>query len=125
MVQEDDIGMELVLLLRPDVLESAGGQYTCQKSFRVKGDHFFLCYEADDEIGNWLPLYSNPGFGRIAVSTQGRRGHPKWVEGVFYYDPKQIWTAKHSAVVAAANAAGDLSRAGNRNTIGEEHFPPV
>lgn len=121
MITEDEIGMELVLLLDPDTLEQSGGTYGCPPAFRVQGEHFFLCIEADDANGRWVPLYSKPGKDRVAISTQGRTGHPKWVEGTVYYHPAQVWFAPHQAVVAAA--VGDWSKTNSRNTLHEDYFP--
>ena len=123
MISEDEIGMELVLLLDPDALEAAGGKYSCSAKSRVQGDHFFLCVYADDDGGKWLPMFSAGSSGRVAISMDGRSGHPKWVKGTFHYHPMQVWDAPHSAVVEAADAAGDLSSASLRNTLHEDYFP--
>jgi hypothetical protein len=123
MITENQIGRELVLVLDPDILEEQGGAFTCAPAFRVQGEHFFLCIYADEEEGKWIPMYSNFNFGRIAISLEGRLGHPKWVEGAWHYHPAQIWTAPHSAVVAAAES--DLSEDGARNLLDESQFPYV
>lgn len=125
MVTEDEIGMELVLVLNPAVLEANGATCGCAASLRVQGDHFFLCLEADDLIGCWLPMYSKDALQRVTISTSGRTGHTKWVNGTFHYHPAQVWRAPHTAVVAAAKAARDMSRAGSRNKIHEDYIPKL
>lgn len=125
MITEDEIGRELVLFLDPDVLEAAGATYTCSKPFRVVGGHYFLCIYADEEDGRWLPLYSAMGQGRKPLSMDGREGHPHWVEHPAHWHHRQVWWIKHSAVPAAADAAGDWSTAARRNKLHEDYFPTL
>jgi len=117
MVDDQEIDVGLVLHLDPDVLEDEGAVYLCSPDLRVRGGHFFLCIAADDSNGEWIPLYENPGPGRVEVPADGRRGHPKWTCGTCHLHIDQIWQASHTAVARAALAGGDLSQAGARNEL--------
>ena len=123
MISENEIDAEIMLTLDPAILEQHGGYATCARNLWVSGRHSFLCVEADDEIGRWLPLYSNSGIGRSELSKDGRIGHQFWTDRKLYYHPQQVWYAKHSAVVAAA--MGDLSTPATRNTASTSSMPNV
>lgn len=125
MISEDEIDLGLILHLEPDHLEAGGGSYSCPAHMRVKGPHFFLCTAADEDVAVWLPLYSNPGIGRVELSREGRSGHPKWKNGTFYYHPDQVWGAPHAAAGNAAAAGGDLSAPDSRNFLSEDKIPLV
>jgi hypothetical protein len=113
-----EIKAGLVLHLDPDVLEVKGGTFTCKPVSRVQDGHFFVCLSTSDgEATTWLPLFSNPGDGREALALTGRTGYPKWTRGTFYWHHDQVWAAPHEAVIAAAKAGGDMSRAGARNFL--------
>ena len=113
----------LVLHLDPSQLELKGARCTCLAEQRVEGHHFFLCLDTDNSEGDWPPLYSNPGPLRQMLSSDGRRGHAKWTDGVFHFHPSQIWTVSHLAILGAAAAGNDQSTAGNRNMLDEEKIP--
>ena len=124
-LSESEIDRGLVLHLDPDALEEAGGTYTCSPDRRVRGGHFFLCVGADDELGDWLPIYSRDGVGREPLSASGRYGHPKWTEAACYYHVEQVWTAPHDAVVYAADVGNDMSRSGSRNGMTDNNIPEL
>jgi hypothetical protein len=117
-----DIAAGLALHLDPDELERLGGTYTCAKPFRVQGGHFFLCLDDDGSVGRWLPLYSQAGTGRVAL-TGARSGHPKWTGGTFHYQAGQVWTAAHAAIAGAAAAGQDKSTPGSRNLLDSAAMP--
>jgi len=125
MISEDEIQPGLVLHLNPDELQRLGGTFTGPQDKRVKSGHFFLCLKRTDDTGVWVPLFFNPGSGRQPVSSAGRSGHPKWTEGTFHWHEYQIWTAPHSGVIEAAEAGGDLSTPGARNSLAIEQLPDV
>lgn len=125
MLSEPEITRGLVLHLDPDTLEREGGVYTCSADARVQSGHFFLCLSVGDAGGRWLPLYTNPGVGRRRLSPLGRSGHPKWTNAVCSYHVGQVWTAPHSAVMKAADAGRDMSRAGSRNTVANRYIPTL
>lgn len=102
-----------MLTLLPEVLQQHGGYASCVKERWVQGRHAFLCLEADDEGGHWLPLYSGAADDRVLLPNKGRIGHHWWTGGDFYYHPLQVWTFSHAAAVAAATQ--DYSRPGDRN----------
>jgi len=56
---------------------------------------------------------------RTLLPYEHKAGHPKWCESTTYFHRQQVWQAPHAAVVAAAIAGGDLSRADERNTVTE------
>jgi len=120
-----DIAVGLVLHLDPDRLEKDGGTYNCPPETRVQGQHFFLCVEVNEDQSKWLPLFTNAGPGRIALTTEGREGHEKWVDGTFHYHPGQVWSAPSKAVANAAMRAHDKSRRGSRNTLDPESLPEL
>ncbi|MCA9504496.1 MAG: hypothetical protein R3F16_20920 [Myxococcota bacterium] len=107
----------LVLHLDPDELEAAGGTCTGAGPARVQGSHFFVCIAANDESGNWVPLFSGSGPYRDLLPDKEKVGHPRWRESTTYFHVKQVWQAPHSAVIAAAIAGGDLSKPGERNGL--------
>lgn len=125
MITEAELIPGLVMHLDPDTLLAQGGTYSCSDDQRVRGGHFFLCLSVQGSLGCWLPLYSNPGVGRTQLTADGRSGHPKWTSGTFYWHQDQVWTAMYSAVVAAAAAGRDMSRAGSRNELDKLHLPPL
>jgi hypothetical protein len=122
-ITHEELHAGLVLHLDPDVLERDGGRYSCDPAYRVLDGHFFLCLAVGDSHSTWLPLYSNPGFGRTELSRGGRTGHPKWIAGTFYWHATQVWDAPHAAVDAASVAGGDMSAAGSRNELDPTKLP--
>src|SRR6266571_6872739 len=96
-----DIRVGIVLHLDPDTLEKEDATYTCDEAAKVQGQHFFLCVKTGGSETEWLPLYTNPGPGRVELASEGRKGHSKWLDGHFHYHPAQIWKATRKAVVAA------------------------
>lgn len=119
MIKLNEIEDGLVLHLDPDELEAEGGACTGAAGLRVQGSHFFVCIASDEQYGNWVPLFSVDGPMRVLLPDEEKAGHPKWCESTTYFHSQQVWQAPHSAVVAAAIAGGDLSRAGERNTLTE------
>jgi hypothetical protein len=117
MIATHEITDGLVLHLDPDELEAEGGVCTGAGRARVQGTHFFVCIAADEESGNWVPLFSVAGPYRDLVPYDEKRGHPTWCKSTTYFHTKQVWQAPHSAIVAAAIAGGDLSRPGARNAL--------
>jgi hypothetical protein len=118
-----DIVRGIVLHLDPGELKNCGAKCSCDIGSQVTGNHFFLCLDRDDDRGDWIPMFSRPGPGRLEISATGRGGHPKWTQGAFYFHPEQVWTATHEAVVAAALEAGDRSTPRLRNTLDESEIP--
>jgi len=119
MIAAHEIQDGLVLHLDPDELEAEGGACNETQSYRVQGTHFFLCVASNEQVGNWIPLFSVAGPLRALVPNEEKVGHPQWCESTTYFHVKQVWQAPHSAVVAAAIAGGDLSRPDSRNTLTE------
>lgn len=119
MIQASEIRDGLVLCLDPDELEANGGGSNASNSIRVQGPHFFVCIAADDQTGNWVPLFSDPGHLREIFPNEEKAGHPKWCESETYFHAEQIWQAPHAAVVTAAIAGGDLSGPDSRITLTE------
>ena len=117
MIKPHEITDGLVLHLDPDELEAEGGCCTGTESVRVQGSHFFVCIASNEDSGNWVPLFSVAGPSRTFLPHEEKEGHPKWCESTTYFHDQQVWQAPHSAVVAAAIAAGDLSEPGARNTL--------
>ena len=120
---EFEIVPGLVLPQDPDVLLALGGKYRCSPQIRVRGDHSFRCHSVSGGSGTWLTLYSRPGSGRQLISKSGRTGHPGWTGGVYYWHRDQVWDTPHAAVIAATQAAGDLSRPGSRNMLAVKALP--
>jgi hypothetical protein len=119
MIKAHEIKDGLVLCLDPDELEANGGGSDTTDSIRVQGAHFFVCIAANEQTGNWVPLFSAPGRLRILFPNDEKSGHPKWCESETYFHGEQIWQAPHAAVVAASIAGGDLSGPGSRITLTE------
>lgn len=119
MINAQEIRDGLVLCLDPDELEATGGRSNATGSIRVQGPHFFVCIAANDQNGNWVPLFSDPGRLRIVLPNEEKSGHPKWCESETYFHGEQIWQAPHSAIVSASIAGGDLSDQGSRITLTE------
>lgn len=117
MIATHEIREGIVLYLDPDEFEAEGGVCTGAVPARAQGAHFFVCIAANEEVGNWVPLFSVAGPHRDLVPYHEKVGHPKWCESTTYFHRKQVWQAPHSAAVAAAIAGGDLSRPGERNTL--------
>ena len=119
MIATHEIRGGIVLYLDPDELEAEGGMCTGAGPGRVEGAHFFVCIAANEQSGNWVPLFSGAGPYRDLVPYEEKAGHAGWRDSTTYFHERQVWQAPHSAVVAAAIAAGDLSEAGQRNTLTE------
>jgi hypothetical protein len=119
MIAKHEIKEGLVLNLDPDELEAEGGVCAGAGPGRVQGSHFFVCIAANEESGNWVPIFSVAGAFRDLVPYEEKVGHPKWCESTTYFHVKQVWQAQHSALIAAAIAGGDLSRPGERNALTE------
>jgi hypothetical protein len=117
MIATHDIKEGLVLYLDPDEFEAEGGVCTGAGPGRVQGSHFFVCIAANEEAGNWVPLFSVAGPYRDLMPYEEKVGHPNWCKSTTYFHMKQVWQAPHFAVVAAAIAGGDLSRPGERNAL--------
>jgi hypothetical protein len=117
MIAANEIQEGLVLYIEPDEFEAEGGVCTGAEKGRVQGSHFFVCIAANEEAGNWVPLFSVAGPYRDLVPYEEKLGHPNWCKSTTYFHMKQVWQAPHSAVVVASIAAGDLSRPGERNTL--------
>lgn len=120
-----EIAVGLSLHLDPNRLEQEGATCTDPPGVRVEGQHFFLCVEVSNTHSKWIPLFTAPNTGRIALPSDGRQGHSKWVGGEFHYHPAQVWTATPAAIANAAARAHDKSRRGSRNTIAAQHVPKV
>jgi len=121
MIADIELARGLVMHLAPDVLEAEGASWTCSPSFRVKGDHFFVCLDADS--GRWLPLYTRDGPGRMKIPSIARKGFGKWTASTAHYHPAQVWIASRRAIVKAAVAANDQSTPGQRNRILSDCLP--
>jgi hypothetical protein len=117
MIAKHEIKGGIVLYLDPDELDVEGGVCTGAGPDRVQSPHFFVCIVANEESGNWVPIFSVAGPFRDLVPYEEKVGNPKWRESTTWFHTKQVWQAPHSAVVAAAIAGGDLSRAGERNAL--------
>lgn len=115
----------LALHLDPSVLEAEGGVYSTPRELRIEGDHYFVCVACDADRGNWVPLYSHCGHRRLEIPHEHKRGHAGWVDKTSFYRVEQVWYAPHEAVIEAAEAGGDLSRPGARNTVTEEGLSAV
>jgi hypothetical protein len=124
-IEANEIVPGLVLHLDPDVMESAGGTYSCSASLRVQGRHTFLCLDATGTKARWLPLYSEMATRRRVLPKAGRTGHAFWVNGIFHYHEEQVWTVPHSACIAAASAAPDLSTKESRNMLAAAQLPRI
>ena len=120
-----EIAAGYVLHLDPKRLLGLGAMVTGPSTTWVIGHHFFVCLEAGPKRCRMLPLFSNEGPGRIALSTSGRRGHEKWTGGTFHYHPGQIWTISRQAVARAAADGGDFSRPGSRNVLDDAFVPAL
>jgi hypothetical protein len=93
-----------VLYLDPDILDDEGSSYSCREGNRVRGPHYFVCIDAGI-TGNgskWLPMFSKPNHGRIAIPLEVRYGSREWTSSVSYYHPGQVWTCDRDAIAAAA-----------------------
>ena len=119
MIKAHEIKDGLVLCLDPDELEANGGGSNTTDSIRVQGPHFFVCIAANEQTGNWVPLFSDPGRLRVILPNDEKSGHPKWCESETYFHRQQIWQAPHAAIVAASIAGGDLSDPDSRITLTE------
>ena len=119
MIASHEIKDGLVLCLDPDELEANGGGSNATNSIRVQGPHFFVCIAANEETGNWVPLFADPGRLRAPLPNEEKLGHPKWCESETYFHEQQIWQAPHSAIIAASIAGGDLSGPDSRITLTE------
>ncbi|MCC6230049.1 MAG: hypothetical protein IT432_12595 [Phycisphaerales bacterium] len=124
-VSESEIVVGLVLHMNPTGFGQDGASCTCAKDLQVQGGHFFLCVSVSGKASRWVPLYSNPGDGRTAISVSGRNGHTKWTKGVFYWHQEQIWTLTPEAVDGGASAGDDRSSVGRRNTLHPAQVPTV
>lgn len=121
----NEIAVGLVLHLDPDRLEADGASYNCPAEARVRGQHLFLCVAINDAQSQWLPLFTNAAPGRVALSSEGRKGHGKWVDGDFHYHPGQVWTGSAKAIANAAARANDKSRRGRRSTLDAANVPEL
>ncbi len=119
----NDIVVGLVLHLDPERLADEGATCTDPPGVRVEGQHFFICISVDGQNSRWVPLFTDPNTGRVALSKDDRVGHPKWIRGTFHYHSAQIWSATAQAVANAAARAHDKSRRGTRNLIAPQHVP--
>ncbi len=120
---EKEITPGLVMHLCPKTMLSKGGKVTCRPEFIVQGHHFFLVVESGPKRCRMLPLYTEPGVGRVEISTHGRTGHSMWTDGKFHFHTEQVWDVSKAVAVSAANAAHDQSWPGARNLLATEHIP--
>ena len=111
--------------LSPKMLLGKGGTVTCAPERIVNEHHFFLVIAADAKRCRLVPLYTEPGGGRLTISDAGRTGHTKWTTGVCHYHPEQVWEASKQAVIQAAKAGNDQSSPGNRNLLDPTFVPAV
>ncbi|WP_206383462.1 hypothetical protein, partial [Acidithiobacillus sp. MC2.2] len=88
---EKELAPGLVMHLCPRTMLGKGAKVTCAPQFMVQGFHFFLVLDVGAKRCRLAPLYSEPGHGRVAISTQGRTGHPLWLNGTFHYHVEQLW----------------------------------
>ena len=120
MIEKHEIYEGLVLRLEPDELEANGGRSNATTSTRVQGSHFFVCIAVGEQVGNWVPLFADPGRTRTPVPNDEKSGHPNWCESKTYFHDEQIWQAPHDAIVTASISGGDLSSPGSRISLTEE-----
>jgi hypothetical protein len=114
-----EVGVGLVLHLDPDTLEAAGAAFSCDPRARVRGGHFFVCVTHDvaRRTGQWMPLYTQDGPGRVPVDATLKVGHEKWTASSTFVHPEQVWTVPDSAVPPAAKDGRDMSTQGGRNRL--------
>ena len=117
MIDGTEIRSSIVLYLDPEVLDERGASYNVDRSVRIEGSRYFVCIKCNDGVGLWVPLYGSAHSGRSEISRTEKTGHAGWVEPATFFDKRQVWDAPHRAVVAAAKAAGDLSRKSARNFV--------
>ncbi len=117
MIAKHEIKDGIVLYLEPDELEAEGGVCTGADRGRVQGTHFFVCIAANEESGNWVPIFSVAGPFRELVPYAEKVGQPGWCESTTWFHERQVWQAPHAAVISAAIAGGDLSQPGKRNAL--------
>jgi len=103
--------------LDPDVLLDFSATFTCGADFRVRDVHRFVCIEVADDFSVWVPLYSHHGPGRQRLPKSGRTGCLAWRAGIYYWHLAQRWIASHAGVIAAAEAANERTRPGNRDRL--------
>ena len=103
-----DLTVGLALFVDPDVLLAEGASYTGEETARIQGRHYFLCLECGDSEGRWLPLFSTHRFDRQEL-VAAKTGHAGWTDKTSYFDPDQLWTVSHRAILHAARVAGDGS----------------
>ena len=118
-ISPNEIRDGLVLRLDPDELESRGGRCASDPAYRVQGPHFFLCLAANEEGGNWLPLFPDPGPRRDIVDNATKVGPQGWRDSETFFHTEQVWQAPHAAIVEAAIVGGDLSRPDQRNCLND------
>lgn len=122
---EIEIAPGLVMHLCPKTMLAKGGKVTCRPEFIVQGHHFFLVTHVGPKHCRLVPLYTDPGVGRIALSDQGRTGHSLWLNGKFHFHVEQVWDVSKAVAVLAAKAAHDQSRPGARNLLLVTHIPKL
>lgn len=122
--QAKDITVGLALFLDPEVLQRERATWTGEETDRILGPHYFLCLEVGPREGRWLPLFSSVRFDRMPLEA-AKTGHPAWTGKTSYYDPNQLWTARHDAVLRAAAAAGDATGPWEPNTADPGSLPDL
>lgn len=122
MTDDEEIAPGLVLFFEPEDLSRFGAQYTplTRWSTPMIGGHYFVCTGVDEvaRTGEWVPLVSRNGPGRIDV-THLKRGY--W--GVHVRPPRptfclpiQHWRMRNATALACA-ARSDTSRPSRRNYL--------
>ena len=125
MISAHEIRDGIVLRLDPDELESRGGRCTGDPNHRVQGPHFFLCLAANEEAGNWVPLFPDPGPRRDILDNANKLGPQGWRDSETFFHKEQVWQAPNAAVVEASIVGGDLSQANQRNFLNDAGIDAV
>lgn len=125
MIKANEIRDGIVLRLDPDELESRGARCSSEAAYRVQGVHFFLCVATDGEVGNWVPLFPDPGPRRDILPNDHKIGPAGWRSSETYFHTEQVWQAPNAAVPEAAIAGGDLSEADARNLLNDAGIDAV
>lgn len=114
-VRPYEIKPGLVLHMFPQNLIRNEAQCSMGRHYAVRGGHLFLCVRVDGGQTYWMPLYSKDGPSRVLLPYVGRSGHPKWLDGDYYFHTAQFWMIPIDRV--ADCAVGDLSTYGHRNWL--------
>ena len=113
-----DMCVGIILFLSPTILEQEGAIFSCSNASKVGDNHFFVCIKSDNNKFFIVPIYSHSGDRRLPIPTKEISGHEKLRKiPTSYYHPDQVWSANSDCIIKAADAGGDLSRAGSRNIL--------